>query len=468
MDLRQGCVEPRPARLATLVDLFQSLHAENVPYCHWKSNDHLAASLAGVTDLDLLVQRHASLQLARILSEQGFKRFVGKARGSPGIEGYVGFDAATGRLLHLDIHYQLTLGEKFLKGYRLPWEDLMLSTRRLDDEHGIYVADPHLELLIVVLRAVMKLRTRDLLLTALGKPYTARSTLQELPWLASRVQGDRLRHLATELVGPSAARILAEMLAVPRPTLMQLLAFGRSARPRLSEYRTYGPVEARLRRWIGEWRAVWGTLDRWIRRGPGRAKRSAQGGLIVAFGGAAGAGKSSLTRALAAWLSQDVAVLPSYGARASPLGALGPVLGALAQARKQRRWVVRARRARNRGLIVICDRWPQNQFPDLPDGPRLAHWRAHGSPLRRAAADYELAALQAPELNPPDLVLRLHVSPAVALQRKPGTPIDQLRHQTEIVSRLQYPAATCVVDIDADQSFEEVLRRAKQAIWDAM
>jgi len=432
--LGQGGDTLKSARLAVLTDLFQRLHAENLPYCHWKSNDHLAASLAGDTDLDLLVQRQASLHLVRILSEQGFKRFLGKGRGSPGIENFVGFDAATGRLAHLEIHYQLTLGEKFLKGYRLPWEELMLSTRQLDDDHGIYVADPHLELLMVVIRAVMKLRTRDFLLTALGRPYTARSALQSLPWLAARVQGERLLGLTERLVGPSAARILGDMLAGPS-TLTQLLAFGRSARPRLSAYRTYGPVEARLRRWIGEWRAVWGTLDSLIRRGPRRSTHTPQGGLLAAFVGADGAGKSSLTRAVAAWLSEEAAVLASYGGSAGGLGARASVRGALALAGTQRRRVVRARRARNRGLIVICDRWPQDQFADL---------------------------------NPPDLVLRLNVSPAVALQRKPGTPIEQLQHQTETVRRLQYPAATCVVDIDADQSFEEVLLRVKRAVWDAI
>jgi len=419
-----------------LTDLFQRLHAENLPYCQWKSNDHLAASLAGATDLDLLVQRQASLQLVRILSEQGFKQFVGTSgHGSPGIENYVGCDAATGRLAHLEIHYQLSLGEKFLKGYRLPWEELMLSTRQLDAEHGIYVADPHLELLMVVMRAVMKLRTRDFLLTALGRPYTARSALQSLPWLAARVQGERLLGLAERLVGPSAARILADMLAGPRPTLTQLLAFGRSVRPRLSEYRMYSPVEARLRRWIGEWRAVWGRLDSLIRRGPRRSKHTLQGGLLVAFAGADGADKSSLTRAVAAWLSQEAAVIASYGGSAGGVGARRSVLGALGLARTQRRRVVRARRARNRGLIVICDRWPQDQFADL---------------------------------NPPDLILRLNVSPAVALQRTPGTPVEQLRHQTETVRRLQYPAATCLVDIEADQSFEEVLLQVKLAVWDAI
>jgi hypothetical protein len=432
MHLPQGRVEPRPVRLTVLVDLFQSVHAENVSYCHWKSNDHLAASMAGATDLDLLVQRRASSQLTRILSEHGFKRFLETpGRSSPGIETVIGFDAATGQLVYLDIHYQLTLGEKFLKGYRLPWEELMLSTRQLDDEHGIYVADPHLELLMMVIRSFLKLRTRDVLLNALGRPYTARSALHEIPWLAGRIQRERLSSLATRLVGPAAARTLAEMLGTPRPTLAQLLAFGRRVRPRLREYRTYGPVAARLRRWIGEWRAIWGTLDKRIRHGVGRAKRTAQGGLIVALAGADGAGKSVVTRALAKWLSRDFALLAIRGGSASG----------------ERDRVVRARRARNRGLIVICDRWP------LP---------------QPSAANDELAALHAGDLNPPDLVLKLHVSPATALQRKPGTPIERLGEQAETVRRLRYPTATCVVDIDAEQSLEEVLLQVKRAVWTAI
>ena len=35
--------------------LCQTLSTEGVDYCHWKSNDHLRAALAGETDLDLLV-----------------------------------------------------------------------------------------------------------------------------------------------------------------------------------------------------------------------------------------------------------------------------------------------------------------------------------------------------------------------------------------------------------------------------
>ena len=32
-------------------ELFSSFHNANVPYCHWKSNEHLSKSLIALTDL---------------------------------------------------------------------------------------------------------------------------------------------------------------------------------------------------------------------------------------------------------------------------------------------------------------------------------------------------------------------------------------------------------------------------------
>ena len=145
--------------LAVLRALFERLHEADIRYCHWKSNEHLRASFTGATDVDVLFDRRAIVPLTRILGETNFKRFVVKpGRGYPGIEDYVGFDAATGTLTHLHVHYQLTLGEKFLKGHRLPWEELYLATRVWDEEFGLYVADPHVELVALLVRAVMKLR----------------------------------------------------------------------------------------------------------------------------------------------------------------------------------------------------------------------------------------------------------------------------------------------------------------------
>ncbi|HEX6617024.1 MAG TPA: hypothetical protein VF046_12035, partial [Gemmatimonadales bacterium] len=203
--------ETRPV-LGILRELFERLHAEGIRYCHWKSNEHLDASLIGRTDVDVLVDRSAIVPLTRLLGDSGFKRFVVKpGLGYPGIEDYVGFDRDSGALTHLHVHYQLTLGEKFLKGHRLPWEELYLSTRVLDEDRGVFVADPHLELVVLVLRAAMKLRARDFVIEAAGKPYFRGGLAREFRWLASRVRPADAAELATRLAG---ARVGAEVPAM--------------------------------------------------------------------------------------------------------------------------------------------------------------------------------------------------------------------------------------------------------------
>ena len=500
---------PTGAPLQVLKSLFDRLHAEDIRYCHWKSNEHLGPSMIGATDVDVLVERRAAQRLTRILTDTtAFKRFVVKAgRGYPGIEDYVGFDSHTGRLTHLHVHYQLTLGEKFLKGHRLPWEEVVLATRVMDKEHGIYVTDPHLELLILVARAAMKLRLRDSFLAGVGRRYFGGSMLRELRWLTARVRPDRLVELATPLVGAKAARLLLPMVAGPTPTIAQLRAFRRSADPHLSVYRMYSAPGAMRRMWIREWTWIWWKIKNWFFRAPTKSTRTPpQGGLAIAFVGADGAGKSTLTHEIADWMSREVAVVSTYGGsgkgsasqprrslqllamlvrrrsttRPSP-DATGPeagegsgprvvgrVLWVLALARERRRWAMQVRRARSLGMTVLSDRLPQSQFAGLSDGPRLGHWLEAGSWLQRAAANRERTTFRLAELVPPDLVVRLHVPVEVAAGRKPDTPLDQLRRKVDIVAQWRFPASTRVVEINAAQPFDRVLLEVKQAVWESL
>src|SRR5574341_378378 len=75
---------PPTAPLRVLKDLFARLHDADIRYCHWKSNEHLDASLVGTTDVDVLVDRRAIVPFTRILGQSHFKRFVVKpGRGYP-------------------------------------------------------------------------------------------------------------------------------------------------------------------------------------------------------------------------------------------------------------------------------------------------------------------------------------------------------------------------------------------------
>lgn len=500
-------VPPPERRLAVLRDLFDRLHTADIRYCHWKSNEHLRASFTGDTDVDVLFDRRAIVPLTRILGESNFKRFVVKpGRGYPGIEDYVGFDAATGTLTHLHVHYQLTLGEKFLKGHRLPWEEQYLATRVWDEEFGLFVADPHIELVALLVRAVMKLRARDVALELLGIPFLQGGVRRELRWLQERVDRDQLLAVGARLVGEPAARLLPDMVD-RAPSVGQLRAFGRRVRPALDEYRLFSTGDAVRQMATRELGVVWWKLVNWYHGAPTKSTRTLpHGGLTVAILGADGAGKSTLTSAIADWLSREVAVVTTYGgsgagsanlprrllqsaaklrrrlqrsksaergATAAPRRSTSPpslarLVWILALARERRGRAREARRARGLGMLVLSDRLPQSQFPGWNDGPRLVPWLEAGSRLVRTAARREQAAFRLAELSAPDIVIKLHVSPEVAARRKPETPAEQLRTGIDMVRRLAFPPTTRIVDLDAEQPLPMVLLLAKRAIWEAI
>jgi len=492
-------------QLAVLRALFDRLHAEDVRYCHWKSNEHLAASFAGATDVDVLFDRRAIIPLTRALGDIGFKRFVVKpGRGYPGIEDYVGFDRATGTLTHLHVHYQLTLGEKFLKGHRLPWEERYLSSRVWNREFEIYTADPHLELTALLVRAVMKLRWRDSFKETFGSPFITGGMRRELAWLRERVTDDRLVETARDLVGEPAARLLPALLAEGRPSVRRLRAFGTRINPALDEYRLYTSNAAGLHMLGRELSIVWWKLRNWYVGAPTQSTRTApQGGLTVALLGPDGAGKSTVTGAIASWLAREVAVVTTYGGSGKGSAALPrramqtvaalwrrgsrsgqaavpvvpsegghPSLARLAWilslSRERLRRARAARRAKGLGMVVLSDRFPQSQFPGWNDGPRLTQWIEAGPWLVRRAARRERDAFIAVELSPPDLVIKLNITPEAALTRKPETPVDQVHRGVDLLRRLKFPPTTRVVDLNAEEPLEAVVLLAKQAVWDAL
>lgn len=372
--------------LDVLRKLFKRLDEAGIRYCHWKSNEHLHAAMTGATDVDVLIDRRAAQRLTRILTDTSdFKRFVVKTgRGYPGIEDYVGFDQRSGMLTHLHLHYQLTLGEKFLKGHRLPWEELMLSTRVFERQHEVYIADPHLELLILIVRAAMKLRWRDYPLAMLGRRYFGGSMLRELCWLRDRVTTEHLRDLASPLVGPNAASLVGDMIAAGGPSIGQLLAVRSRARPRLSSYRMYAAPAATRRMWTRELTWIWWRGKHALLRAPTKSTRTLpHGGVAVAFVGTAAAG-SSIARHCAEWLAHEVAVV---------LVARGSVRGFGRSAH-------RVQRARSLGMVVLCEepsagafadaiiryRKPGQESPhadvDIPPGSRLVDVDVSSSPER--------------------------------------------------------------------------------------
>jgi hypothetical protein len=223
-------------------------------------------------------------------------------------------------------------------------------------------------------------------------------------------------------------------------------------------------------------------------------------GVIVALLGIDGSGKTTLTRRiLADWESKIDIELVYFGTGDGPRSLLfwlasipgrlggrkhrGPdlrsvidtrpgwrgVSRAVLAARQKRQYMRWARSLRGRGVIVLCDRLPQNQTAGFNDGPLLAEYVGSGPLLKTQAARYEARIFDELVRPGPDAAIRLKPSIDVALARKPGdAPREVLERKLEGLLALEFPAATTAPIVDADGEVPALLLEVKRQVWRAI
>ena len=214
---------------------------------------------------------------------------------------------------------------------------------------------------------------------------------------------------------------------------------------------------------------------------------------LIALVGCDGSGKSTLARDLAAELSCDRPVARCYlglgsgdlGERIRRLPLIGPAIehGLAAKARQTRsrdqkipglatalvvyRFSLLRRRRfrrmlalRRAGTVVLTDRYPQTEVPGFYDGPGLSAARA-GSRAVAALAAREMRMYRWMAGFHPDLVIRVNITLATAVARKPDHRPDLLGQKIAVTPTLRFDGAP-IVDVDGEQPYPvvraEVLR----------
>jgi energy-coupling factor transporter ATP-binding protein EcfA2 len=506
--------------LCVVQHLANRLQQENICYCHWKSNEHLDAAVQGKTDLDVLVDRTEKTKLKQVLSEVGFKYFEAiPCRKYVDIDDYLAIDSETGTLVHLHLHYVLELGEKQLKGYDIPWDKLLLSSRIYNDEHHFYTAEPHIETILLIVRATLKTRTRDRLKSILGHDYFKGDFIREFRWLKQRIDLNEIKQLSERLLGADAASLILEVIN-DESHLKKLLRYDNPIQAALKPYRRYHPLVALRLRWGREFEnLLYKVLNRYFDAPVTTRRTPVNGGRMIGILGADGSGKSTVANEVVKCLSQKLDVLPiylgsgdgkvswlrlplvwanklaktlqskrrspdaSHGSNAeatdgekdskpkSKLSNLVQMLWATTLVYEKQGKLKQSSRAKQRGMIVISDRYPQTQFLGFNDGPLLTNGLSNGraSAFPPALQQWEIESYQhMAEQTPPDLIIKLNVTPEVALARKADSPADVVRQKVAAVQALQFAAPTTVVEIDATQPLQDVLREAKRAVWQSL
>ncbi len=296
--------------------LVAAFEAEGVSWCHWKSNEALAASASGRNDLDLLVRRDHVGRCRAVLHRLGFVQALQhSSRRIPGVLDFHGHDAQLGRPVHVHLHTQLVLGDDMTKNHRLPIEDEYLASCRPD---GLFpVPAPEFEYVVFILRMVLKHCAWDAKLMLMGG--LASSERRELVQLSTQASPKASRALVDRLLPEVGSELFARCesaIASPGDAWSQ----ARVERALTIAMRPYARRASTVDVTLKTTRRVYWLGRRWVAP-RSRRKSLADGGMVVAVSGGDERSRHQLVADLDAWLCRDFAVHPmTFGDRPGRAG----------------------------------------------------------------------------------------------------------------------------------------------------
>jgi thymidylate kinase len=478
-------------------DLLTMLDAEKIRYCHWKSNWKIERWLRAEGDLDLLIRNADVCQFTSIVSRMGFKKALPPAdKDLPGVINYYGYDAKTGKFIHIHAHYQLVFGHDLTKNYRLPIESALLDSAVA---HGaVRLTAPEIELILFVVRMVLKFSAAETFARRAAGTYEnfSGAIRREIEYLESQIKPPALVDDALRRHFPMLDKnLFDDCLASlqPKATISRQFVVKRKLEQALAPHaRQTRPVESivRLKR-----RAA-AIGQKFILKNKSR-KRLENGGALIALVGGDGAGKSTCVKEISRWLSKKFqteaihigkppksALTLSIAAAQKAQRALYKIgignhspdedettldadflqrLRWLSTARDRYRLYIKARRRATNGAVVICDRYPVSQAK-LMDSPKIARSlnKAPKNGLIKKLVEREEWYYR--QIMPPDILLVLRVDPETAVRRKKDEPAEHVRTRSAELWQIDWQGTGAYL-IDTSRKIPEVLAELRSLIW---
>ena len=494
-------------------ELFDFWNCSSLRYCHWKGNEHLVEGLNGDTDLDVLLDPMDKEKGCSILEEIGFVKFHSQFGSRyPNVEDWIGFDVDTGRLLHLHLHYALQTGHTGLKEYALPWADEALETRIQDKKTGIYTMNPHLELVSLYTRLILKAKHKWIR-AAKNCQYKINNHFQkEIDFIKKRVDWHMVEIIALRYYGSLSGEFV-EIVKSDRLDSQQFLRLYFIVNKTMSNYSRYHGLSLFVlrifysatvfMRKVVRQRIGWNLITRKV--------VNPEAGFTLALIGQDGCGKSTVTTEIEKWLNWKIDARRFYlGSGDHYNGLLKQLLnkgfeikyrnkkkdiqkekkGKRSQTKRKKNlknffpailvalnMLIIARRAyktikksevyRKKGGISLFDRYPQLQYEGIYDGPKIASF------YRKTGLDYvvlkwmskkERSYIEKIQQCQPRLVFKLMLPPEESIRRKPFEKLEIVTQKHEITQQLIFDHSI-VYDIDATQDYQQELIFIKNQIW---
>lgn len=465
--------------------IFEEFDIANIGYCHWKSNEHLMEGMEGKTDLDVLVDIYKKSECEKILH----KLKLLKVKAPLGnhyrhVNDWIGLDYATGALIHLHLHYQLVTGKPFRKEHVLPWGKMALRHRIRDEKTNVYILDPDMEIIILYARIILKMKYED---EKKEQIQIASEYLNEIRYLKRRTVMKRVERFASFMLRESGKEFI-KCLYRERFSREEYQKYKELLDNILEKYRIESPRKTLVmhkilkqmiqgKKWMKEKKVPVIT-----------GKRPNQQGLVIAFVGTDGAGKSSMSQTVYQWLNWKIEAQQFYlgsgeGLR-KPLAYNVYTNKKLPEILRQTAGVVfylymsfhirltlyKISLYRGQGGIAVLDRFPQTQFRGRNDGPKIReNLKKTIFPkvmLKKIIAIEENNIAKATR-HKADIIFKLNITAEEAVRRKPENNLLEMKRKIYSLQQVCFESNE-VYDIDAMQNLENEIVEIKRIIWEEM
>lgn len=502
--------------LQVVENLFQLWNDNGVVYCSWKGNSHIEDAMNGTSDFDILVSANSIENSALLLKKAGYMLCITQPDSRyPGVQDWIGVDTETGTMIHIHLHQFMIAGHSGVMEYILPWNDIAFSTRHLNDEYNIYMMNPSLEILLLFTRLGIEHSSRKLKKTHEGWVLKEKTQI-EISYLKERIDRNLTLELAKELFPACFEAImrLIEKEVIDAKDIEQLTTVTKKTCAKWSRYSITKTKFLILLKYfkkvaVRKWnKSMWrGCITKKV---PTSGK-----GVSIAFIGQDGCGKSTVTHDIEAWLNWKIdahrfylgsgdhynGTLKRFLSKAERIKRSGinahegdKVITELKKNKRRKKSlknflvaflvsqnhinvVKRAYKEvrlsesyRSKGGIPLFDRFPQNQFEGIYDGPKIATY------IDETGLDYWLIRLLSKKekkyINKiqqyqPQLIFKLLLPPEESIRRKPFEDLQAVTLKHEITKSLFF-ANSKILLVDATQDYQKELIFIKKEIWEAI
>lgn len=458
--------------------LFEGFDQASVTYCNWKSIRHLPAAVDAKTDLDLLVCENDADAAEQVLSDLGFVKCKPPwFRRYQWIEDFIAIDPENGSMVHAHVHYRLIIGESGVKSFHLPWEKQILEHRGRDETFGTWVVPAAVEMALLIVRFALKKRFPQPLKSGRKRGMSAKERAdfeREFDWLRGQASEADIAGWLKTLPGEFSKESFVQSCVSGYESGLDSVEFDNFSKE-LNAQRRFGRMKAEFLLWST---ALFSRINKRISQRsywPVVSRRVLpEKGIVVAILGPDGSGKSTLTTDITKHCLRKLDTVRIYLGSADNSASLWrgplekllrklnvgvlkklfrPYLGLVIALEKKRR-IRFAMRAREKGFIVIADRYPQPFVKGFNDGPRLSKVPVLAGIEQRMYERY-------PQ---PDLVVRLVADTDVLSARRPEMDPDVIIKKQKGFEAIEFKDSEEVY-IDCSMPYEEVKLAVLQQIW---